>query len=465
MSSQLFNARGGLSVGLTGTNIISETGFGTFPVGITASGATFTGNVAMNSTSSYTGLASFASGITASGATFMGNIYLQNAEYIRNTTNGQIDLMPAPAASTAFGFYVDMTSWTYGVVMGTIRSSDGAKNTGGNFRFDVPLTVADNTLLQMGSDGQYGIYRSTAGNDTGQLRVTCNTANSGAWAIVDSVGTGLNNRSPGITHTNPNLYIYSAGAASANDFIRIEHDRTNANIVSGGTSGILIQPGSGWLGVSGGLSASGGITFASKVNAIQGVVSGYPRLEWCGITSGYDIIPSHWQSISAPISAGITANNAYFAPIFISQRVRVTSIGTQTGTNGAGNAGSFYLGLYDSDTYGFPANRLYGSASTALSTSSFSAQRISGVNTTVNPGHYWLAITYSTSGLTLGLSRFGGTHIKYLTQTSSTPVAQAGVVGLRKTQSGFTLDSAQTGAFDPVTGNNFPGIFYNAEAI
>jgi hypothetical protein len=35
MASQSFNARGGISVGLTGTSVISETGFGTFPVGIT----------------------------------------------------------------------------------------------------------------------------------------------------------------------------------------------------------------------------------------------------------------------------------------------------------------------------------------------------------------------------------------------------------------------------------------------
>lgn len=430
-------------------------------------GASFyvSGGVTLASTIFVNNLGTFNAGITASGATFMGSINLQNAEFIRNTTNGQMDFMPAPSSATAFGLYMDMTSWTYGVIMGTVRSSDGAKNTGGNLRFDVPLTVLDNTMLQMGGDGQYGLYRSTAGNDTGQLRVTINSANSGAWAIVDSAGTGLNNRSPGTTHSNPNLYIYAAGAANANDFIRTEHDRTNANIVTGQTSGILMQPGSGWLGVSGGISASGGVTFASKVNAIQGVVSGYPRLEWCGLTSGFDIIPTGWANISSPISTSPTANDAYFAPIFISNRIRITAIGLQTGSASSGNTGSFIIGLYDSDDYGYPRNRLYGSAATTLSTSNYATQRITGVNTTVNPGQYWLAITFSAAGLTTtGLGRLGA-RMKWTTPTSSTPIAQASIDGLQRPQGGFTLAATQGTTFANVEGPANPCIFYNGEFI
>lgn len=325
MASQSFNARGGISVGLTGTSVISETGFGTFPVGITVSGITLNGTIISS------GLGTFNAGITASGATFMGSINLQNAEFIRNTTNGQMDFMPAPSSATAFGLYMDMTSWTYGVIMGTVRSSDGAKNTGGNFRFDVPLTVLDNTLLQMGSDGHYGLYRSTAGNDTGQLRVTINSANSGAWAIVDSAGTGLNNRSPGTTHSNPNLYIYAAGAANANDFIRTEHDRTNANIVTGQTSGILMQPGSGWLGVSGGISASGGITFAGTVQLFGLVATGATAPT---IASASTIAPTK----SVTFVSGVTTINTITAPAGIAAAGgQITIIPTglwSTGTSG-----------------------------------------------------------------------------------------------------------------------------------
>jgi hypothetical protein len=359
-----------------------------------------------------------------------------------------------------------MTSWTYGVIMGTVRSSDGVKNTNGNIRWDVPLVINDNTGLGMGSAQGYNLYMSNTGNDTLQLVTTvANSIYSGAIAIVDGTGRGNSNRSPGTTHSNPNLYIYAAGSANANDFIRIEHDRTNANIVTGQTSGILMQPGSGWLGVSGGISASGGVTFASKVNAIQGVVSGYPRLEWCGLTSGFDIIPTGWANMSAPINTSPTANDAYFAPIFISNRIRITSIGHQTGNVASGNTGSIILGLYDSDDYGYPRNRLYGSAATTLSTSNYAVQRITGVNTTVNPGQYWLAIVFSAAGLTTtGLGRLSA-RIKWLTPTSSTPIAQAAIDGLRRPQGGFTLAATQGTTFTNVSGSDNPCIFYNGEFI
>ena len=208
------------------------------------------------------GLVSAPGGISAAGATFSGSVRLQNAEYIQNTTNGRVDLMPGPAAATAYGIYFDLTSWTWGVKIGTIKSSDGVLNNG-NFLWDAPMSIGDNVQFNLGSDGQHNLSRTTTGLDTTQFSVNVGTGtNSGAFAIVDASGQGYNNRSPVTAHTNPNLYVYRAGSASANDFIRVEHDGTNGNIVSGGTSGILIQPGSGILGISGGISASGS-TFGS----------------------------------------------------------------------------------------------------------------------------------------------------------------------------------------------------------
>ena len=61
MAIQRFNAVGGYSTGITGTAVIDSLG------NITGVGATFSGNVAMTSTSSHTGLASFAGGLSASG--------------------------------------------------------------------------------------------------------------------------------------------------------------------------------------------------------------------------------------------------------------------------------------------------------------------------------------------------------------------------------------------------------------
>jgi hypothetical protein len=206
-------------------------------------------------------LQSFSAGLSAAGATFSGSIALQNAEYFQNTTNGRVDIMPAPSSATAYGIYFDLTSWTWGIRIGTIKSSDNALNNG-SFLWDAPMSVGTGVAFNLGSDGQHNLSRTATGLDTTQFSVNCTTGqNSGAFAIVDAYGTGMNNRSPVTAHANPNLYVYRAGTASANDFIRVEHDGTYGNIVSGGTSGILMQPGSGVLRISGGISLSAGITF------------------------------------------------------------------------------------------------------------------------------------------------------------------------------------------------------------
>lgn len=198
------------------------------------------------------------------------NIYFTNGEYIRNSTNGQIDIMPAPMGSTAYGIYFDMTSWQYGVIIGTYNSL-GQKNTNGNIRFDVPLQVGTDVILSLGSDSQYGLYRTATGNDTAKLFAYCDGVNnSGAWALSDSGSVFAANRSPTTKHLDPNLYIYSRGSTYANDFVRFEHDRTNGNIVSGGTSGILIQPGSGQLGISGGICGGAFILNSTGIFNITG---------------------------------------------------------------------------------------------------------------------------------------------------------------------------------------------------
>jgi hypothetical protein len=73
-------------------------------------------------------------------------------------------------------------------------------------------------------------------------------------------------RSPQILLPDPNLYIFARGNSSANDFIRFEHNSLNGRIISGGTSGISIEPGSGVLGIIGGISAAGG-TFINNIQA------------------------------------------------------------------------------------------------------------------------------------------------------------------------------------------------------
>ncbi len=201
--------------------------------------------------SNFSGLVTANAGISSAGGTFSSNIRLQNAEYIQNTTNGRMDFMPAPSGSTHYGMYLDFTSWGYGPRFGTIRSSDAALNQS-SILFDTGLVLGSDVRFNFGSNGQNGVVCSSTGNDTIQFftNVTSGT-NSGAVAIIDINGINTANRAPGITHTNPNLYIYRAGSARATDFIRFEHDGNTGYIISGGTSDIELMPGSGIVGVSG----------------------------------------------------------------------------------------------------------------------------------------------------------------------------------------------------------------------
>jgi len=445
-----FNGLTGAVTGVTvgGTNVF--TALNTFNAGISSNGSTFSGLIRANA------------GISASGITVGGSISLQNQEFIRNTTNGRVDIMPAPTGSTHYGIYFDSTSWGFGVVLGTVRSSDNAINTGGNFRFDVPLIVGSNVQFSFGSDQQYRIARTTTGLDTLQSGMFCDGVNnSGAFALVALSDQGLSIRSPATAHTTPNFYIYANASirSNANDFIRFEHNTINGRIVSGGTSGISIEPGSGVVGISGGLSASGMVVLA------QGVSGGYGNdLQSYGYTSGYDILPTNWSSVSANIVTSPNVNSLYLAPINISKKSIIKSVATQRGTDATGNTGNIYFALYDTNLYGLPNRLVYSSPSTALGTGNFGVNRISNVNYTANPGAYWLGIIFSAAGLSAGLARFGGTYNKYVTATSSSPVAQTGISGLTATTSGFTLPTSLNNvSLTNILGNNFPAVFFTAE--
>jgi len=237
---------------------------------------------------SFTAKQTFTSGLEANAGTFTGDITLQNSEFIRNSTNGQLDLMPSGTSSSHYGIYFDHTSWGYGPVIGTIRASDGAKNTGGYLRFDVPLTISNATKFQLGSDGHYGFYRTDTGLNTGQIYALSNNANnSGAIALVNFYDVGNANRSPAISHTNPNLYVYRNGTASANDFIRMEHDGTDGALYSGGSTNIALSPGSGTVKVNNKLTLG-----TSALNSSVGGCLEYDgKVLYGNAASGRGVIP------------------------------------------------------------------------------------------------------------------------------------------------------------------------------
>ena len=108
---QSFNGLTGAVTGVTTSTANTFTALQTFNSGISASGATFSGNVAMTSTSSHTGLASFAGGISASGATFSGTIILNGQTFtnVVSSVNGYTGIIGAfpgnPGLTTGYAVY------------------------------------------------------------------------------------------------------------------------------------------------------------------------------------------------------------------------------------------------------------------------------------------------------------------------------------------------------------------------
>jgi hypothetical protein len=171
----------------------------------------------------------FPSGIDVSG----GSVTLQNDEFIRNSTNGAIDLMPDGTSASHFGLRVNTTIWGFGPQIYAVRASDGSL-TAGSILFSNACVLNNDIRFAFGTAQASFLYHTLTGLDTLQLAVTSNNASySGAVAIIQAGNQGAANRSPTTSHTHPNLYIYANGSASAADFVRIEHDLTDGRIVTG----------------------------------------------------------------------------------------------------------------------------------------------------------------------------------------------------------------------------------------
>ena len=271
------NAPSGLTAGEMAINLVDKKLYVGGTGGTNVIFLDSTSSVGLGTANTFTQLNTFSAGISASGATFTSPIVLANSESIKNTTNGRIDFMPGPTASGAYGLYADVANWGYGVKMGTINSAGTIDSSPGGILFMDAVSIVQDKFLNIGSDGSHALVLATQnGLDTLQIAVSPGAANSQTVAITGRSDAGTTNRSPVTSHTNPNLYVYRAGTTSANDFIRIEHDGTNGNIVAGGTSGIKI---SGLLDVASGLSAAGA-TFNGTVNHQDNTLSRVEFLDY-----------------------------------------------------------------------------------------------------------------------------------------------------------------------------------------
>jgi len=170
--------------------------------------------------------------------------FTSNGELIRNTTNGQMDFMPAPVAANAFGVYMDFTSFTVGARMGVIRSDNGVKNPAGSYiQFETTLNLVNDRGFSLSSSDWYRFQTASQGNDTLQVGCQVISGNSASMALVSMSHLGNANRSPVTQHSDPHLYVYSSDATQANDFVRISHNQTDAVIESGAGNLNLVSSG------------------------------------------------------------------------------------------------------------------------------------------------------------------------------------------------------------------------------
>lgn len=192
-------------------------------------------------------------------------VTLENDELIRNTVNGRVDIMPAPTSSSAFGFYIDTTTYGFGVKLGIIRSSDGVLNPVSRaILVDCALLMGDGVDIGVGSAQWYTISAQGSSQKAmtiGVLTGDQNAGSSGALVVVQNNQRGQANRIPTTDHTHPTLYVYAAGAANAADYVRVSHDTTNGTVEAG--RGVLTL-----IGASG-VRMNGGFGFGTAPTAVQ----------------------------------------------------------------------------------------------------------------------------------------------------------------------------------------------------
>jgi len=283
MAIQRFNAVGGYSTGLTMTGVIDSLG------NITAVGATFSGLIRANA------------GISAAGGvTFSGNISAPNIVTSVNGATGSVTTYAGTTGNIQFRYGSGVTATSYfSLAQGELDEitdiftisgpTSGSYSYGNQEAIGLRISRAPGGLgldeagglalnvLGIGDDGTlYGsslqIITPTAdlgseiyfypGNNLacimtpyGVESVLSHTFAAGMYSTNLTAGNTFAGPITGVTATFTGLLSASKGISASGI--------TVGRIVSGGTSGINLEPGSGVLAVAGGISASGGFTFGS----------------------------------------------------------------------------------------------------------------------------------------------------------------------------------------------------------
>jgi hypothetical protein len=165
---------------------------------------------------------------------------LENGEQIRNTVDGRVDILPKPNASNQVGVTFDMSSIADAVQIGTFRTSNSALNDG-RVQWNVPIQTGNNVTTIWGAWQWAGVRMATGSSIPATLQIGVTNYNGGPGdlngnhvaALMSYSHMGLANRRPTTLFTDPQWFVYSGDASQPNDYIRMWHDRTDANIEAG----------------------------------------------------------------------------------------------------------------------------------------------------------------------------------------------------------------------------------------
>jgi hypothetical protein len=167
-------------------------------------------------------------------------VILQNGEFIENTIDGDVHIMPAPGNSSFVGIRFQF-NWSNDTVrIGTKRSSTGTPDDG-RIQWLVPLQVFDNTNFIFGDYSRSAIRQAQGSSRPQTLQIGVSTVdisgveNDSNHALVLCNYGHLGNaaRMPSTLYNDPSFLVYSADIAQANDFARLTHDQTDGLLESG----------------------------------------------------------------------------------------------------------------------------------------------------------------------------------------------------------------------------------------
>jgi hypothetical protein len=197
--------------------------------------------------------------IKALGISGPSGITFSNGEVIRNNPDGSIQIIPSDESGNHFGVEIDATEWGFGPVINVIDES-GTQVTKA-IRLDTDITFSDTNVpdgsparLMFGNASDRGFQQNN--NNDGTVMFGVNGDN-GHFAVGRKADLADGDRSMSTSDktalgmTNPQFLVYSSDSTNANDYLRIEHNQTDANIFSG-DGNINLVPAGGVVGISGG---------------------------------------------------------------------------------------------------------------------------------------------------------------------------------------------------------------------